>query len=76
MNDSLLCGTFDAVPSRPLTVPEVVVLIVIVVATTTLALAGLPVISAAVLLAEATVLGIRLLRRLRDDSTEPGPAEV
>ncbi|MER5276101.1 hypothetical protein ABT025_10120 [Streptomyces sp. NPDC002809] len=76
MPNSLLCGTSDAVPSRPLTVPEVVVLIVIVVATTVLALAGLPVVSAALLLAEAAALGVRLLRRLQNGSAEPGPAEA
>ncbi|MCX4966766.1 hypothetical protein OHA98_18375 [Streptomyces sp. NBC_00654] len=76
MNSTLLCGTSDAVPPRPLTVPEVVVLIVIVVAATVLAVAGLPAISATVLIVEAAALGVRLLRRLRIGATEPGPAEA
>ncbi|MBQ0887862.1 hypothetical protein KBZ94_23540 [Streptomyces sp. RM72] len=58
------CGT-----SRPLTMPEAVVLIVITIVAGTLAAAGWPAISAAVLVLEALSLGRRLLVRLRRSRT-------
>ncbi|MEU6102759.1 hypothetical protein [Streptomyces flaveolus] len=54
------CGT-----SRPLTMPEAVVLIVIIIVAGALAAAGWPVLSAVVLVLEALSLGRRLLVRLR-----------
>ncbi|WP_158754488.1 hypothetical protein [Streptomyces sp. NRRL F-2580] len=61
------CGASSAAP-RPLTAPETGAVIVIVVIAVGLAVAGLEFLSMAVLVAEATTLGIRLLRRLRSSS--------
>ncbi|WP_326615294.1 hypothetical protein OG949_41085 (plasmid) [Streptomyces scopuliridis] len=70
------CGSHHVVP-RPLTLPEVVVVVVIVIAATFLALAGLQVLSLIVLVAEAAVLSVRLLRQLRGNSrAEQGIAEA
>ncbi|MCM2388190.1 hypothetical protein [Streptomyces albipurpureus] len=69
------CGTSCVVPT-PLKATEVVVLIVIVIAAAALALAGFQSVGVIVLTAEASVLGVQLLRRLRSSRCTPGSAEA
>ncbi|MFI0766166.1 hypothetical protein ACH4TQ_14975 [Streptomyces sp. NPDC021218] len=51
--------------SPPLTWPHVTIVVVVLILSAALALAGMPYVSAIVLLTEATDTGIRLVRRLR-----------
>ncbi|MEU9086057.1 hypothetical protein [Streptomyces sp. NPDC048357] len=71
MNHHAPCGASSTAP-RPLTAPEIAAVIVIVVIAVGLAVAGLEFLSMIVLVAEATTLGMRLMRHLRTSTSISG----